>query len=77
MHSRLQPPQWLLSVCVFTHSGPHTRCPIGQEHVPLLHTCPIAVQGRPQAPQWALLVATLTQVPAQNVVPAGQRHAPD
>jgi hypothetical protein len=72
-----QPPQLLLSVCVFTHAPPQFVVPPIHvvEHVPLMHTWPV-VHAIVQLPQCIASVAVLMQVPLQSVVPLGHAHAP-
>lgn len=77
-HARLQPPQWLGSLRVSTHSpipnAAHALCPGGHiMHSPPEQASP-AAQARPHPPQWAASARVSTQAEPQRVWPAA--HAP-
>jgi len=71
------PPQFDVSVSVFTQRVPQGVVPGGHAHMPLAQVCP-AGQAVPHAPQLPPSVWRFTQLPLQSVVPAPQevRQAP-
>jgi len=67
-----QAPQFMLSVCAFTHALPHRVRPAGQAftQLPVTHVTepPLGgVQALPQAPQFWASLEVLTQAPLHFV----------
>jgi len=66
-----QAPQFIGSVCEFTHAPEHTRMGAAQPQSPATHETP-AMQTFPQRPQLRLSVRVSTQAPLHSVEPAVQ-----
>jgi hypothetical protein len=60
---------------VFTHTPPHSICPVGHAHVPPEHVVPPA-HTVPHAPQFVALLERFVHTPLQRTCPPGQRHIP-
>jgi hypothetical protein len=77
-HARPHVPQWLVFVCVFTHTPLQGVCPAGQRHVPDWHVRPpVHVTGH--IPQWlgSLRRSKQRACVVQYVCPViGHAHAP-